>query len=187
MGRRRFQQEAGDAAEGVVFPLLYDPRQEGTHHGDTENAERNKRVAGRENAAHSPHSPRAAFRAPYSLQPPCSPCLRGEDLLAKTFTDRFERPPDYAAAHTYDAVRLLVAAIRKAGMNRARIRDALKELSPFSGVTGAVHWDPLGSNTRPVSLGTIQEGRVVPAGADYHGDTENTERNEGTVINPATK
>lgn len=118
MGRREFAEQAGEAAEGVLFPLLYD------HRGACE----------------------------------------GE--ASKEFLEAFESrsgsPPDYAAAHTYDAVRLLVAAVRKAGLNRARIRDAVEELSPFAGVTGPVKWDPLGSNTRAVPLGTIRDGRVVP-------------------------
>ena len=57
---------------------------------------------------------------------------------------------DYAAAHTYDAVRLLIAAIRRAGLNRAAIGDALRDLSPTRGITGPIRWDNLGSNTRPV-------------------------------------
>jgi hypothetical protein len=69
-----------------------------------------------------------------------------------------EAPPgfsDYAAAHAYDATRLLVAAIRKAGLNRARIRDAIQELSPYRGVTGEIRWDQLGQNARPARLAEI--------------------------------
>jgi branched-chain amino acid transport system substrate-binding protein len=113
MGRRRFLDEAGPVAAGVVFPLLYDPQ----------------------------------------------PSSSG---FVKTFRDRFGRSPDYAAAHTYDAVRLLAAAISKAGLNRARIGDAVRELSPSSGVTGTMTWDRLGSNVRPVRLGTISDGAVAP-------------------------
>jgi len=118
MGRRRFHEEAGEAAEGVLFPLVYRP----------------------------------------STAP--------EEEAAKEFFDTFEQryghAPDYAAAHTYDAFRLVIAAVRAAGLNRAQIRDAMEALSPYSGVTGTIRWDPLGSNTRPVSLGTIREGRVIP-------------------------
>ena len=114
MGRRPFQQESGEAAEGVLFPLLYTP-------------------------------PEPA------------------DEFTKAFKNRTGKLPDYAAAHTYDAFRLLIAAVGKGGLNRARIRDALGELSPWSGASGTVEWDPLGSNTRPPTLGTIQEGRALPA------------------------
>ncbi|MBC8870226.1 MAG: ABC transporter substrate-binding protein [Planctomycetes bacterium] len=112
MGRRQFMDKAGDAAKGVVFPLLW----------------------------HTSAKPGS---------------------FAHTFKQRYGHSPDYAAAHTYDAVRLLVEAIRRAGLSRARIGDAVRELSPWTGVTGTVRWDGLGSNTRAAELGTITNGRVV--------------------------
>ena len=111
MGRRSFLEQTGNAAEGVVFPLLY--------------------MQGKES-----------------------------DSFDEKFTARFGTRPDFLAAHTYDAVNLLVAAIRKAGLNRPRIHDAVRSLSPWQGVTGKIQWDPLGSNSRLVHLGTIQNGRV---------------------------
>ena len=88
--------------------------------------------------------------------------------LEATFQKRFQRRPDFAAAGTYDAVQLLVAAIRQAGLNRARIGDALRALSPWDGAAGPVRWDKLGGNTRPAHLGTVTQGRLVrldqPAG-----------------------
>jgi len=115
MGRRRFLACAGQASDGVVFPLLYDPRQ----------------------------------------------TLNG---FPDAFKRRHGHAPDYAAAHTYDAVKLLIAAIQEAGLNRARIRDAIRELSPWTGATGEIRWDGPGSNTRPVHLGTIANGRVLCLG-----------------------
>ena len=113
MGRRPFRQQAAEAAEGVVFPLLYHPRETSS-------------------------------------------------LFVKTCTRRLGHPPDYTVAHTYDAVRLLLDAIKKAGLDRARIRDAVRDISPWTGVTGTVKWDESGSNTRSVGLGTIRGGRLVP-------------------------
>jgi branched-chain amino acid transport system substrate-binding protein len=113
MGRRSFIKEAGNAADGVVFPLLY--------------------------------SSSAALKS-----------FEGK------FIWRFGQPPDYLAAHTYDAVNLLIAAIRKAGLNRPRICDAVRDLSAWRGVTGSIQWDPLGSNCRRVALGTIRNGHVEP-------------------------
>ena len=111
MGRRSFIEQAGDTADGVIFPLLY------THGKDSKSFE-------------------------------------------KDFTTRFGKQPDYLAAHTYDAVNLLIAAIRKAGLNRPRIHDEVRALSPWHGVTGEIRWDPLGSNSRNVHLGTIRNGVV---------------------------
>jgi len=113
MGQRSFVEEAGKAAEGVIFPLLYTSRAQ-------------------------------------------------SKSFEEKFIRRFGQQPDYLAAHTYDAVNLLVAAIRKAGLNRVRICDAVREISPWRGVTGSIQWDPLGSNCRRVALGTIRNGRVQP-------------------------
>jgi branched-chain amino acid transport system substrate-binding protein len=83
--------------------------------------------------------------------------------LCAEFTRRFHKSPDYAAAGTYDAVTMVVAAVRKAGLNRARIGDALRGLSGWKGALGEIRWDQLGGNPRPVSLGVIHNGRSVPA------------------------
>jgi len=81
--------------------------------------------------------------------------------FSKAFDRKFGRTPDYTAAHTYDAVRMLIAAIRKAGLNRARIRGAVADLSPWTGVTGTVRWNGLGGNTRTAPLGTIKARRLT--------------------------
>ena len=122
MGRRSFLEQTGNAAEGVVFPLLY------TH--------------GRESKS-----------------------------FDEKFNARFGKHPDYLAAHTYDAVNLLIAAVRKAGLNRPRIHDAVRALSPWQGVTGTMKWDPLGSNSRLVSLGTIRNGHVQTLSREKFSDS----------------
>jgi ABC-type branched-subunit amino acid transport system substrate-binding protein len=118
IGCRRFLEEAGRAAEGVIFPMLYTPR-------------------------------------------------KVSDSFEKKFTSRFGYHPDYLAAHTYDSVNHLIAAIQKAGLNRARIRDAVRELSPWTGVTGTIEWDTLGGNSRDVRLGMIRAGRVISASGPH--------------------
>lgn len=117
MGCRSFLEDAGRAAEGVIFPLLYVPG-------------------------------------------------KGPESFKKTFGSRFGHRPDYLAAHTYDGVNLLISATRKAGLNRARICDAVRTLSPWQGVAGSIQWDSLGSNSRSVGLGTIKKGRVQELSAN---------------------
>ena len=92
--------------------------------------------------------------------------LPGENSedFERTFTARFGNRPDYLAAHTYDAVNLMIAAIRKAGLDRTAIRDAVKELTEWRGVAGTILWDSKGSNSRAVPLGTIDAGRLRPLG-----------------------
>lgn len=84
----------------------------------------------------------------------------GGDGFAGRFRDRYGREADYTAAYTYDALQFLIAGIREAGLNRARIRDAVRELSPQVGVTGTIAWDPSGRNRKAVDLGTIRGGEV---------------------------
>jgi branched-chain amino acid transport system substrate-binding protein len=96
-------------------------------------------------------------RAPIVIEP--GP---GFEAFAETYEARWREPPDAAAALGYDAVRLLVDAVRRAGLNRARLRDAVRALSPWPGVSGPICWNPLGRNLRAASLGVWRDGRLQP-------------------------
>lgn len=90
----------------------------------------------------------------------------GDDAAATDFVARFTaargHAPDFSAALAYDATRLLTLAIRRAGPNRARIRQALIDLSPWTSITGTIAFDGTGQNRAPVvPLGRIHEGAVV--------------------------
>jgi branched-chain amino acid transport system substrate-binding protein len=79
------------------------------------------------------------------------------------FTQARRHAPDYAAAFTYDATRLLVEAIRRAGPNRAHIREALAQMSPWPGLAGPIHFDGTGQNVRTnIGMGTFCGGAMVP-------------------------
>lgn len=93
---------------------------------------------------------------------------KSSNSFEEKFVCRFGHHPDYLAAHTYDTVNLLITAIRQAGLNRALIRDKIKDLSPWQGVTGSIQWDSLGSNCRSIRLGTIRNGRLEPLSKTKH-------------------
>ena len=81
------------------------------------------------------------------------PALGDIPLAFRTkFLADYGRYPDYTAAHAYDAANIVVAAIRQAGLNRPRIRDAVQAISPARGITGVIEWDAQGQNHRAVSL-----------------------------------
>jgi branched-chain amino acid transport system substrate-binding protein len=65
------------------------------------------------------------------------------------FTERYGQEtglePTAAAKEIYDAVRLLAAAVRTAGPNRARVRDYLASGTTYSGVSGALSFDKAGN------------------------------------------
>ncbi len=82
------------------------------------------------------------------------------DRFAARFEQRFGVALDYLAGQTYDAVCLLAAAACRSGQNRALLLDALRALSPWSGVTGGHVWDRTGRNPRALRLGVVRSGQV---------------------------
>ena len=87
------------------------------------------------------------------------------DSFAGAYETRWGEPPDHGAAWSYDAVRLVAEATRLTGLNRPRIRDAVRALAPWRGVAGTVRWDTLCRNEMPVGLATWRGGRLQPVPA----------------------
>ena len=85
---------------------------------------------------------------------------RAWQAFAQAYATRWDEPPDEAAVHGYDAVQLVVAAVRKASLNRALLRDAVRALVPWPGASGIVSWNALGRNERAVALGSWVDGRL---------------------------
>jgi len=82
--------------------------------------------------------------------------------FVERFTAEHHSPPDYTAAFAFDATRLLLEAIRRAGPNRARIREALAQLSPWHGIAGTIAFDGTGQNTRTnIGMAAIQNGPMA--------------------------
>ncbi len=84
------------------------------------------------------------------------------DRAIPSETDEIDDRDDYASRSVYDAVRLVTLAIQKAGLHRADIAHAVRDLSPTSGVSGRIEWDSPGSNMRRPTLATIVDGQRVP-------------------------
>ena len=76
------------------------------------------------------------------------------------FRKRFDKAPDAFASQGYDGMRILLDAVCRAGLNRARIRDALYGLERYRGVTGEMVFDPNAKNIAPLFLGTIHNGKA---------------------------
>ena len=72
--------------------------------------------------------------------------------FAARFRARFGFAPDYPAFYGYDAMSMMVTAVRKAGLSRSGIREALQNAGRWEGVSGSIEWNPAGRNERPVSL-----------------------------------
>jgi hypothetical protein len=55
----------------------------------------------------------------------------------------------------------LLDSICKAGLNRARIHDALANIVDYDGVTGHMVFDPNQKNVAPMYLGTVHNGSIA--------------------------
>ena len=81
------------------------------------------------------------------------------------FNERYEaqyhEKPEQFAALAYDAMNILLKAICEAGLNRARIQDALYQVYQYDGVTGPMVFDPNNKNVSPMFLGTVHDGKVT--------------------------
>lgn len=74
---------------------------------------------------------------------------------------RFGEPTEQFSALAYDAMNQLLDAICLAGLNRARIHDALARVYEADGVTGHFIFDPNQKSTRPMYLGTVHNGTIT--------------------------
>ena len=87
---------------------------------------------------------------------------RVESTGSKTgnFSDRYRartgRAPSPASEEVYDAVRLVAAALRQSGPNRARLRDSLAKVSDYRGASGIVSFDGAGNNQAGVALVSLR-------------------------------
>jgi ABC-type branched-subunit amino acid transport system substrate-binding protein len=77
------------------------------------------------------------------------------------FRARYGKGPDAYAAYGYDGAALLLDCIRKGGLNRVRIRDAMFAPREWKGVTGPMRFDPAKSNLVPAALARFRGGRWV--------------------------
>jgi branched-chain amino acid transport system substrate-binding protein len=104
---------------------------------------------------------------------PFNPCR--DDPITRGFLARFRarygREADSFAAHSYDALMLIVAAIRRAGgVDPERIKDELLLTRRHPGVTGRITLDETGNDTREVELARVVDGAFAPlTGGDVTG------------------
>ncbi len=79
----------------------------------------------------------------------------------RRFEERFHEPPEQFASLAFDAMNALLDSICKAGLNRARIHDALANIENYDGVTGPMIFDPNQKNVAPMFLGTVHDGSIT--------------------------
>jgi hypothetical protein len=79
----------------------------------------------------------------------------------RRFEARFHEKPEQFASMAFDTMNALLDSICRAGLNRARIHDALADIDHYDGVTGRMIFDPNQKNVAPLYLGTVHNGAVI--------------------------
>jgi len=79
------------------------------------------------------------------------------------YRDKFHEEPDPYAAYAFDGMNLLVAAIEKAGLNRGKIMDALRDRQgqTYDGVAGRAQFDHTLNNIAPIFMARVEGGKFV--------------------------
>ena len=79
------------------------------------------------------------------------------------YVARYKIEPDAYASYAYDGMTIMINAVRKAGLNRGRIMDALREYGQkkYDGVSGEAFFDYTLNNIAPVSFGEVKDGKFV--------------------------
>jgi branched-chain amino acid transport system substrate-binding protein len=96
------------------------------------------------------------FSNHYSVDDP-SPAVR---QFVAAYKKKYGADPDSIAALSYDAARLLVDAIRRAGSTEGkRVRDALADTKDFFGVSGKITMDADRNPIKPAVVLKVERGR----------------------------
>jgi branched-chain amino acid transport system substrate-binding protein len=83
--------------------------------------------------------------------------------FVEAFRAKYSREPDIYAAHGYDALKLIVQAMRNTGFALTdEVRRGLHGLKDFSGAAGRTEFDERGDVVRYPKIFVINEGSSVP-------------------------
>ncbi len=80
------------------------------------------------------------------------------ERFRQKYMERFGHEPDNQAVQAYDGTRILIEAIREAGLNRALIRDELTSIENYEGIAGEIQMDGSWNNVSQVWLAEIRDG-----------------------------
>jgi branched-chain amino acid transport system substrate-binding protein len=81
--------------------------------------------------------------------------------FVERFRKRYGVEPDAANAESYDAVSLVCAAVKKAGNDRQRVRDAIASTRDFSGASGMITIGKDGNAEKPLGVFKVENGRFI--------------------------
>jgi len=81
----------------------------------------------------------------------------------KDYGTKFHEEPDGYAAYGYDGINILIGAVAKAGLNRGKVMDALREyrMHTYEGVAGRAQFDNTLNNIAPLTMARVEGGKFL--------------------------
>jgi branched-chain amino acid transport system substrate-binding protein len=79
----------------------------------------------------------------------------------QNYEKRYGQPPGALSDTGYDALTLLVEAMRSSGLRGPEIKDGLLKIKSFSGVAGETTFDQNGDIVKGFNLKTVKDGKFV--------------------------
>ncbi len=98
--------------------------------------------------------------------PDSDPQRKVIEKFTQQYEMKFGQKPATFAGNGYDAMKMMIAAIAKAGTDRAKIRDAIESLKDHVGVTAVYSYSPtdhFGAQASSVVLLSVAAGKFVIA------------------------
>lgn len=89
------------------------------------------------------------------------------ERFVRDYEKKYGKPPATFAGNGYDATMMLVEAIRKAGTDPVKLRDAIESTRDYVGVTALYSYSPTdhyGTKPESVVMLTVKEGKFTVAG-----------------------
>ncbi len=78
------------------------------------------------------------------------------------YNDAYGHEPEFIAANSYDALKMVVMAVNKYGYNSEGIKRGLYEIKDFNGAGGITSFDAQGEVSKSLILKTIKNGTFLP-------------------------
>ncbi|MBU8933435.1 MAG: ABC transporter substrate-binding protein [candidate division Zixibacteria bacterium] len=84
--------------------------------------------------------------------------------FVEAYTNKYGSAPDWIAANSYDAVKIIAGILTSGAETSDKIKDALYSVQQYNGVGGITTFDSYGDVVKPVDLVIITEGVFVRMG-----------------------